>query len=427
MPDRTSQSWKPVPYPTMTPTVVITSACDFPNGLAAANRIRMLARTFSLIGLTPYCVFQYAPGIMPDGINTHTSGEIDGVKYIYPLGSLRAPRDAARMFWCKTWGLWRTRRYIVKLASMTKLQYVLSYGNTGFEDMAYLNTARRIGAQYLLEVCDSHNIVFNAHSRGLQHLKESLKFRANQYKDTRVIPRVDGLFVISNYLKQHYAGLLPPERILLVPILGDKDEFHAESYRNQPLNHRLLWLGNFRPFEGLEFLIDVLTELSRLTIDYHCDIFAVTPKHAAYAQTIQGLIDSRRLSHRIRLNNAVPRDKLFEALHSADIVMVPRQDSELNRSNFPTKMVDYLFAGKPIVSSRVGEIPLYCQDGVHIIYPTDTDPKSFATAVYSLMQHPDRASVVGRGARLLAESEFEFRKIAPRIAAFLANISQRTC
>jgi glycosyltransferase involved in cell wall biosynthesis len=326
------------------------------------------------------------------------------------------------MLFYKTWGLWRVCRELRCCANRGAVQYILSYGNTGFEDIAYLKTARAIGAQFLLEVCDLHSIALSGNSRGLTKQKERVKHWFNLFKDRHVVPQVDGLLVISYYLREYYSKCLARERILLTPILGDKEEFEVAETSTKSGTTQLLWLGTFRPFEGLEFLVDALTELDRLGSEFHCSIFAVSQKHAAFARHIQARIQERGLSGHVTLNKQVPKPELIRVLRDADIVLLPRQDSELNRSNFPTKMVDYLFAGKPIVSSRVGEIPLYCEDGVQIVYPADSSPLAFAIAIQELIKDPQRAIGLGRQARQLAEEVFDYRRVAPRIRDFLRQL-----
>jgi glycosyltransferase involved in cell wall biosynthesis len=406
------------------PAVILVSACDFPNGLAAASRLRMLGRSFTEIGFRSHCLLQYAPGMVPLGSNTQIAGRVPGVEFSFPIGTVRPPTSRLRMLLYKTWGLWRVARAVANLARRESVRYLLSYGNTGLEDCMYLKLARTIGADFLLELCDLHNVVCSEASRGFQRQKEQLKYWANRFKDRHVVPQVAGLLVISHYLLDRYAKYLPRQRILLTPILGDRDEFEANPPPYGSAKRRLIWLGNFRPFEGLEFLIEALAELDHLGGDFHCDLFAVAKKHASYGRKIQTLVEERHLARRVALHPVVPGSEIRAVLANADIALVPRQVSELNRSNFPTKMVDYLFAGKPIVSSRVGEIPLYCQDGVHIAYPANDTPRAFAAAVLSLMRDPDRAFHLGRGARKLAEAEFDFRQVAPRIGDFLRNLPE---
>jgi len=400
------------------PLLVIVSACDFPNGLAAPYRIRMFGKAFASVGYEALGVFQYAPGVATPGQNTELAGEFDGVRFVYPLGTMKPPTSVWRMFCYKTWGLWVTLRHLRRLARERRIAVVLSYGNTFLEDYFYARLARSVGARFILEICDSPLVILNHAGGWSKRLKERVKYQLALWKDRHVLPRADHLFVITRNLFDCYRQVIAPERILLTPIIADADAFPQER---PPATGpaRLLWIGNFRPFEGLEFLVETVACLDRRRQDFTCEVYGVTPKHEAYAAKLRQRIEALGIGGRVRLHPAIPHRQVPALLQTADVLLIPREDSELNRSNLPTKLVDYLMSGRPVVSSRVGEIVHYAEHRRHIFYADDPSVEAFASAVEEVLSRPDRGDGLGRNGRELAKVQFDYREVGRSIARFL--------
>lgn len=402
--------------------VALLSACDFPHGLAAPFRIRMLARSFGAIGLRSVCVIQYAPGVAGEGANQTIEGEVEGIRFMYAVGTTAAPKSIWRMFYYKTWGLWKVMRATLQLHKREGVRYVLSYGNTAFEDTAYLFLARFIGARFLIEICDEANVVLSegwVNRSLLGKAKESVKYGMHRLKDWLLVPKADALFVISEGLAQRYQDRISKDRILVVPVIGDKDASIDCRARRETGSPQIVWIGNFRPFEGLEFLMAALAELSRARWNYRCDLYGVTRKHRDYFERIRSVVDEQGIGRQVRMLDAVPHDRISGILADADVLVIPRQDVKVNQTNLPTKLVDYLLSGRPVVSSKVGEIPRYLQHKRDVIYPNDHTPKAFAAAVAWTFEHKAEADVIGKRGCELAQRLFDYRSVGRRIGNFL--------
>jgi glycosyltransferase involved in cell wall biosynthesis len=163
-----------------------------------------------------------------------------------------------------------------------------------------------------------------------------------------------------------------------------------------------------------------MDRLRHRRVDFICDVYDMTPKHYAYGSFLQQRIEGQGLGQWVKLHQAIPHPEVPALLQAADLLLIPRQDSELNRSNLPTKLVDYLMSGRPVVSSRVGEILNYAEDRVHIVYPRDASAEAFADAVESLAAAPEQAEQIGRAGRQMAMHRFHYRRVGEHIRDFLS-------
>jgi glycosyltransferase involved in cell wall biosynthesis len=395
--------------------VIFLSACDFPNGLAAPYRIRMFAKSFGHLGYQPMCVFQYAPGVAMPGQNRDIAGEFDGVRFCYPIGTLEPPKSFARMLYYKTWGLYKVLSEVRRLQQEYEIKFLFAYGTTGLEDHFYQRLARKVGAAFIVEVCDAPEVALFGGNRGLvSSVKRRLVHALLELKEW-YIARADHVFVISQSLYRHYERSVGRSRLVLTPILADGSRFHpARRAWTQP--SRLVWTGNFRRDQGLELLIEAAGHLRQRGASFTCDVYGATPKHQDYVNALQEQIDARSLGDVVKLQPAVPNDQIPALLTGADILLLPKEDNEVNRANFPTKLVDYLMAGRPVVASRVGEIIDYLEDGQTVIYPEANTAESFAAAVHQAMQRQDWSETIGANGRAYALRNFDYREVSVRIA-----------
>jgi len=56
-------------------------------------------------------------------------------------------------------------------------------------------------------------------------------------------------------------------------------------------------------------------------------------------------------------------DELRREICRADFLLCTRRDSRLSRSGLSTKLSEYLASGRPVVTSKVGDVEMYVKNG----------------------------------------------------------------
>lgn len=112
----------------------------------------------------------------------------------------------------------------------------------------------------------------------------------------------------------------------------------------------------------------------------------------------------------------IPFDRVGLHLAACDAVVLPMLRNVSNVSRWPSKINDYLAAGRPIVATRVGEVtPLLArQVGV----AADDDARSIAEALLYVLRHRLEAESYGQRGRQLAEGELNWTQITGRLEHF---------
>jgi glycosyltransferase involved in cell wall biosynthesis len=111
-------------------------------------------------------------------------------------------------------------------------------------------------------------------------------------------------------------------------------------------------------------------------------------------------------------------------LAAADVLVLPLQDTVANRGRWPSKINDYLAAGRAIVSCAVGDL-VELFEKAEIGRLSRPDPRDFARQVEAVLSDPARAATMGANARRLAEREYSWAAVGERLESFYLRMLER--
>jgi glycosyltransferase involved in cell wall biosynthesis len=113
----------------------------------------------------------------------------------------------------------------------------------------------------------------------------------------------------------------------------------------------------------------------------------------------------------VTLAPAVPPDQVPGLLAAADICLVALRDVPLFATFIPSKMFEYLAAGKPVVGAVTGESAQILREAGAVVVPPE-DVAALADAVRALAADPARRAAMGRRGREYVERFFDRAELA---------------
>ncbi len=119
--------------------------------------------------------------------------------------------------------------------------------------------------------------------------------------------------------------------------------------------------GAPRPHKGVE---DVLIALDKLN---QPDLKLVIVGSNPYDDYDKKLI--KKWGNRIVKLSKFPVETMPEVLAAADVVVVPQRKNYTTLAQFPLKLTDGMAMGKPILSTKVGDIPQILGDTGYLVEP----------------------------------------------------------
>lgn len=229
--------------------------------------------------------------------------------------------------------------------------------------------------------------------------------------------------VISSALQKRAVDLnVKPDSIAQIPQGSDTENVYpleklkCRADVGLPNKAKIIgYLGVLSKSDG-QLLFDTFSSLLKEIDD--CNLLLIG-KHKTNILDKTGIIETGFVSH----------DKLVKYLGACDLMMLPLKDTIASRGRWPSKINDYLAAGKPIVATAVGDMKeLFLKHEIGIA--TTDDPVLLAQATKRLLMDEALMSQIGKNSRRVAETELSWQILADRLETHymktLKSIQYRT-
>ncbi|MCX7918246.1 MAG: glycosyltransferase family 4 protein [bacterium] len=125
---------------------------------------------------------------------------------------------------------------------------------------------------------------------------------------------------------------------------------------------------------------------------------------------LKQLAEKLQITPHMIFTDYVHQEAIPEYIAAADIAVACFEDNEITHGKSPLKIAEYLAMGKPIVASRVGDIPNMLGNAGILVNPNDV--KALSGGIIELLNNPDTMAELGKQARLRAEQIYNWTKIA---------------
>lgn len=205
-----------------------------------------------------------------------------------------------------------------------------------------------------------------------------------------LVSRADAVTIDTQFLKQRFGGVYLPngkDTDLFDPALYDPDR-SREQYGLADYKV-LMFPGAPRPHKGVEDILVALTHLNQP--DLRLVIIGGSP-YDDY--------DDRLMEQWGQWMIKLPRqpvEKMPEIVAAAHVVVVPQRDTLTAQAQFPLKLTDGMAMAKPVLSTRVGDIPEILADTGYLADPDA--PEQLAAQIQLIFQNFDEATEKGKKAR----------------------------
>ncbi|WP_239489627.1 glycosyltransferase family 4 protein [Luteitalea sp. TBR-22] len=240
-------------------------------------------------------------------------------------------------------------------------------------------------------------------------LREQLQHRSLRLHDVaarmmrRAFHAADVVLPVSDVLGDWLVGEgVARERVHVQPNAVDPTRFAGRPAPALPEAPGLVtigFLGTLKPWHGLDVLVDAFAVARRRGALCRLLIVGDGPGRPALEARLAGL----GLAHLVTWAGAVSPADVPAWLASMDIGVVPYASRDECYFS-PLKAFEYMAAGRAVVGSSVGQLPLLLRDGAGIVVPPG-DAEALAVALETLCSAPVARARMGElaRARVLAE------------------------
>ena len=226
----------------------------------------------------------------------------------------------------------------------------------------------------------------------------------------------DHIMAVSQELRDWFVTHgVPAAKVDMVPPGIEPDLFaHAapEKFRQQyGLNGRpvVMYTGVLSAFQRVDYLLRAFAVTLKAQPD--ALLLMVSPLVSESDET-----QHKRLAQELEISNSViwivphALEDLPSYLALADVTVVPRPECP----GHPIKLLNYMFAGKPIVSFAGGAKGVRHLHDAFIV--PNHDYEALGRGIIALLKDRKLASELGANAHLTVQSDFDWRQICRKIA-----------
>ena len=225
--------------------------------------------------------------------------------------------------------------------------------------------------------------------------------------------KADSASVTTHFLQQRFGGHYLPngkDTQIFDPDKHDpaasRQKLGLESYKV------LMFPGTARPHKGLE---DVLTALEQLNWP---DLRLVIPG-GRKPDNYEDSLFERWGRWLIKLPR-FPIDQMAEVVAAAHVVVVPQRDFPTAKAQFPLKLTDGMAMAKPIIATKVGDIPEILSGTGYLVNPQA--PEQIAQQISAIFNNLEAAAQIGRSARDRCVKHYSTSAMADRLAAIFSDL-----
>lgn len=224
------------------------------------------------------------------------------------------------------------------------------------------------------------------------HLSQ-LGFATRRKITDRSFDKIDAFIVLSNTWKEILCQYgIDKERITVVP-LPLFEEMPEQSTGQE--ENMLLFAGWVIPHKGLDVLIRampaVLKEVPEAKL--HVIESGVDPD---YKSKVLNLINQFGISNHIFFEGKKPNDQVQALLQKAEAVVVPEQWGIA----WPIFLTEAMLCGKPIVASRIGDIPEFIKNTESGLLAEREEPSDFSNKIVWMLKNKQEAKEMGENAKI---------------------------
>ena len=316
------------------------------------------------------------------------------------------------------WVLWFHLRFLWSLiAARPKLiYYPITATAAGWvaRDVPCIIASRLFGCNVVIHLRAGHLRLNYRRFPGV--VKRLVKFACS---------RVSIAIVQAECLRNQFEGLVPEQRIKVLPQAIDTAEYEAGPAQPGRRN-QILFLGNLAYSKGYCDLVRALPAVAQAMPDVKfvfCGSIVEERATGVYFDQSTGeklTYESAKAAHETVQRSAhakhyewrgvVAGKEKLDLLRSSSLIVLPSYSEGFSRA-----LIEAMSVGKPVVCTPVGAHPEFIVDGVHGIHVPPGNVQALAVALISLLSDDARRNAIGAANYRYVRETFDIKIVAKQL------------
>ncbi len=390
--------------------VVYLGENGFPIGFGAIQKMILISKALISEGAAVSVINRKGKFTPGQTVEVDTEGFYEGIHYIYTSNDIYRPNSFLARNLQKIKGSYREFQYLRKIKKEGKLDAAIVSCYGFVHVLLYKLYASLLGFPIVYNYVEMARVL---------NTRNGFFTKVNDYLfEKLLIPAMDGAFPISEVLIKQFEKIAPGKKWLKIPIIGEFDKFDIEA--TKPQRDYFAYCGALAYQQVIEFTLKAYDQLPKDNpVDIHLILGGGTDD------------DYNKLLNFIRTLNKGDQVKVFRNVRHSEIpkhykpakaLLIPLRDTLQDAARFPHKIAEYVASGNPMISTNFGEVAHYFKDGENALIAEGYDEKLFAEKMKFILDHPDKAKVIGQRGKALGLNTFNHFTYGPKILDFLKSL-----
>ncbi|MBU0678806.1 MAG: glycosyltransferase [Verrucomicrobia bacterium] len=269
-----------------------------------------------------------------------------------------------------------------------------------------LRERRRRGAKVVVYLDEWDGALFYQLNKA-ERLKRIVKDLHHPLEDAyyplveRMIPKADHVLSTTSFVRNRFGGQVIYNGVdcdFFQPQPDDEVAALKKEWKVEG-NRLIVFGGVVRPHKGVEQILDAML------LSHHDDLRLLVA--GPLTPHLDRMMKDSRYAHLVRCAGAPTdsdssvnkevHDRMAHYLDMADLIVLPLIDSLLAQSQMPVKVFEAMAMAKPIIASRVSDLPVVLEGCGRIVDPGS--PKTIAAEIDSILEDEAEAKKLGAAAR----------------------------
>lgn len=333
--------------------------------------------------------------------------------FVAGKGILRKAVNRLSFWWCDVWHLLRCQGRSIDLIQVRD-KYVAA--------LAGLLVARTKGVPFVYWCSypfPEHYLELARNSTGLRRLYCGLHGRMGKLILYRfVMPRSDHVFVQSKQMKRDIAAFgVSEKKMTCVPMGVPAKIFGVRQAESRSVDvGKIVYIGTLAAVRRMHVLIEAFAEVHARFPDARLVVVG-DGDHPQERTSLEELTQRLALENAVQFTGFLPIEQAWEIAALAQCCVSPFYPTPVLNSASPTKLVEYMALGRPVVcNDHPEQSEIIKESGAGLCVPWGA--KEFAKAMAWMLEHPEEAGAMGaKGPAWVAE-----HRTYPKIAAHVWGV-----
>lgn len=251
-------------------------------------------------------------------------------------------------------------------------------------------------------------------------------YAVGRFVQYRLVLRfADFIFVQSEIMRQEVSAKgVKADKIMPVPMAVNVARYNPETIAPTSdarlANRRVLaYVGSLEPQRQPVMMIDALAAVARK--EPMATLVIVGDRDPETAGAMSRRASELGVEDRIIYTGRLPLGEALAYVARADVCLALYPVTDLLRSGTPTKLVEYLAMGRPVVGNpHPYQSEVIEATGAGVV--ADMNPEAFAAAILSLLRDADRANARAAAAPGWIRANLSYEVTAERVGAVYARL-----